>query len=211
MTLVLSAAEIVVLVSFVCPLVDEDKRLVKASWWEGLAVGKPRSCSGGQGCAHFSSVRPLSHIHLSATPWSAIHQASLSIINTQSLLTLMSIKSVMLPHPVVPFSFCLQPIQVSGSFLMSQFFTLGGQSIRVSCSISPSKDYSRMISFKIDWFDVLAVQGTLKSLLQHHSSKHQLFSAQLFHGPTLTSKHDYWKNHSFDKMDLCRQSNVFAF
>ena len=143
-------------------------------------MGKPRSCSGGQGCAHFSSVQPLSHIHLSATPWSAIHQASLSNINTQSLLTLMSIKSVMLSHPVVPFSFCLQPIQASGSFLMSQFFTLGGQSIRVSCSISPSKEYSRMISFKINWFDVLAVQGTLKSLLQHHSSKHQLFSTQLF-------------------------------
>ena len=61
----------------VCPLIDEDKRLVQASWWEGLAVGEPGSCSGGQGCAQFSSVQPLSHIQLSATPWSATHQASL--------------------------------------------------------------------------------------------------------------------------------------
>ena len=105
--LVLSAAGIVILVSFVCPLVDGDKRLMQASWWKGLAVGKPGSCSGGQGYAQFSPVQPLSHIQLSATSWSATHQASLSIINTQSLLTLMSIKWVILSHPVIPFSSCL--------------------------------------------------------------------------------------------------------
>ena len=67
-----------------------------------------------------------------------------------------------------------------------------------SFSISPSNEYSGLISFRINWLDFLAVQGTLQSLLQHHSSKHQFFGAQLFYGPTLTTIHDYWKNHSFD-------------
>ena len=74
---------------------------------------------------------------------------------------------------VVPFSSCLQSSPESGSFQMSQFFTSGGQSIwSFSFSISPCNEYSRLISFRMDWLDLLAVQGTLKSLLQHHSSKH---------------------------------------
>ena len=71
-----------------------------------------------------------------------------------------------------------------------------------SFSISPSNEYSEMVSFRIDWFD-LAVQGTLKSLLQHHSQKHQLFSTQPSLWSTLTPIHDYWKKHSFDYRDLC--------
>ena len=80
-----------------------------------------------------------------------------------------------------------------------------------SFSISPSNEYSGLISFQIDWFDFLTIQGTLKSLLQHHSSKASIFSVSLLYGPTLTSIHDYWKNHSFDYIDLCRQSDVSAF
>ena len=76
-------------------------------------------------------------------------------------------------------------------------------------SISPSNEYSRLISFSIDWFDLLAAQGTLRSLLQHHSSKASILS--YLYGPTLTSIHDYWKNHSFNYTDLCQQSNVSAF
>ena len=73
-----------------------------------------------------------------------------------------------------------------------------------SFSISPSNEYSGLISFKIDWLDLLVVQGTLKSLLQHHSSKASIFQrSAFFMSPTLTSIHDYWKNHSFDWMDLC--------
>ena len=72
-----------------------------------------------------------------------------------------------------------------------------------SFSISPSNEYSGLISFRIDWFDLLAVQGILKSLL--------LSALSFLYGPTLTSIHDYWKNHSFDYMDLCWQSNVSAF
>ena len=70
-----------------------------------------------------------------------------------------------------------------------------------------------LISFSIDWFDLLAVQGTLKSLLQHHSLATSILrhSAFFMYGPTLTSIHDYWKDHSFDSTDLCWQSDVSAF
>ena len=75
-------------------------------------------------------------------------------------------------HPVVPFSSCLQSFPESGSFQMSQFFASGGQSIGVlAFNISPPNEYSGLISFRMDWLDLLAVQGTLKSLFQHHSSK----------------------------------------
>ena len=77
-------------------------------------------------------------------------------------------------------------------------------------SISPSNEYSGLLSFRMDWFD-LAVQGTLESLLQHHSSKASTFQRSAFFMVQLTSVHDYWKNHSFDQTDLCWQSNVSAF
>ena len=76
-----------------------------------------------------------------------------------------------------------------------------------SFTISPSSEYSGLIFFSIDWFDV-AVQGTLKSLSNTTVQKHQFFSAQLLYGPTFTSIHTYWENHSFNKMGLCLQSNV---
>ena len=80
-----------------------------------------------------------------------------------------------------------------------------------SFSISPSNEYSGLICFRIGWLDLLAVQGTLKSLLQHHSKKHQFFGAQPFYDPILTSICDYWKNHSFDYMNLCQPYDVSAF
>ena len=81
-----------------------------------------------------------------------------------------------------------------------------------SFSISPSNEHPGPISFRMDWLDLLAVQGTLKSLLQHHSSKALDFLVLSFlHSPTLTSIHDHWKNHSLDQTDLCWQSNVSAF
>ena len=77
---------------------------------------------------------------------------------------------------------------------------------RFSFSTSPFNEYSGLISFRMDWLDLLAVQGTLESLLQHHSMKTSfLWLLSLLYGPTLTSVHDYWKNHSFDYMDLCWQ------
>ena len=98
---------------------------------------------------------------------------------------------------VIPFSSHLQSFPASGSFPMNQFFASGGQSIGVSFSISPSNEYSGLISFRIDWFDLLAVQGTLKGLFQHHSSKASKALSFLY-SSTLTSLHDYWKHHSFD-------------
>ena len=81
-----------------------------------------------------------------------------------------------------------------------------------SFSISPSSEHPGLISFRMDWLDLLAVQGTLKILLQHHNSKASIFLALSFlHSPTLTSIHDNWKNHSLDQTDLCWQSNVSAF
>ena len=71
----------------------------------------------------------------------------------------------------------------------------------LSFSVSPSNEYSGLIFFRINWFDFLVVQETLKSLLQNHNSEHQFFGAQYFYGPILTPTHDYWKNHSFDYMD----------
>ena len=110
------------------------------------------------------------------------------------------------------FLFCLQSFPASASFPVSWLFTSGGQSIRsFSFSLSPSNEYSGLISFRIDWFDFLAVQRTLKSspAPQFRSINSSLLS--LFYSPTLTSIHDYWKNHSFDYADLCWQSDISYF
>ena len=80
-----------------------------------------------------------------------------------------------------------------------------------SFSISPSSEHPGLISFRWDWLDLLAVQGTLKRLLQYYNSKASILSFSFFDSPTLTSIHNCWKNHSLDQMDLCWQSNVSAF
>ena len=105
---------------------------------------------------------------------------------------------------IVPFSSCLQSFPASGSFKMSQFFALGGQSIvSFNFSISPSNEYSGLISFSIDWFVLLAVQGTLKNSLSPQFKSINSLAFSLFYGPTLTSivshiSFPYWKKHSFD-------------
>ena len=113
------------------------------------------------------------------------------------------------PH----FFSCPQSFPASGSFPMSWLFESGSQSIAASVlAISPSNEYSGLISFRIDWFDLLAVQGILKSLLQHHNSKASILWHSAFLIVQLTSIiHDCWKNHSFDYTELCWQSDVFAF
>ena len=123
----------------------------------------------------FSSVQSLSRVWLFATPWIAARQASLSITNSRSSLTLTSIESVMpsshliLCHPLL----LLPPIPPSIR-VFSNELTLSMRWPKYwSCSfsISPSKEHPGLISFRMDWLDLLAVQGTFKSLLQHHSSK----------------------------------------
>ena len=81
---------------------------------------------------------------------------------------------------VIPFSSCLQSFPTSGSSSVSQFFASGGQSIGVSASASPSNEYSGLISLRMDWLDLLVVQGTLKSFLQHHSSKASILQCSAF-------------------------------
>ena len=128
----------------------------------------------------FSSAQSLSCVRLFATPWIAARQASLSITNSWSPPKLMSIKSVMpSSHLILPFSSCPQSLPASGSFPMSQLFTWGGQSTGVSASISPSNEHPGLISFRMDWMDLLEVQGTLKRLSNTTVQKHQFFGTQL--------------------------------
>ena len=123
----------------------------------------------------FSSVQSLSHVWLFATPWTTARQASLSITNSQSSPKLMSIESMMTSNHLV----LCRPLLLLPSIFPSirVFFNESVLHIRwpkywsFSLNISPSNEYWRLISFRIDWFDILAVQETLKSLLQHHSSK----------------------------------------
>ena len=123
---------------------------------------------------NLSSVQSFSHVWLFATPWTTAHQASLSITNAQSLLKFMSIESVMpsnhliICHPLLLPSI-FPSIRVFSSESVLHIRWPKFWSFRFS--ISPSNEYSVLISFRTDWLDLLAVQGTLKSLLQHHSSK----------------------------------------
>ena len=104
---------------------------------------------------------------------------------------------------VIPFSSCPQSCPESGSFPMSQFFISGGQKIGVSASASASNEYSGLVSFRMDWLDLLAVQGTPKSLLQHPQFKSINFSALCFlYSPTLTSIHDYWSTIALTRRTL---------
>ena len=109
-----------------------------------------------------------------STPGLPVHHQLLEF--TQTLVCWVG-DAIQPSHPVVPFSSCLQSFTASGSFQMSQFFATGGQSIGVLASASTLP--MNIQDLKIDWFYLLAVQGTLKSLLQHHSLKHQFLSTQL--------------------------------
>ena len=127
-----------------------------------------------------SSVQSLSCVRLFATLWTAVCQAFLSFTNFRSLLKLMSIESVtrsnylILCRPFLPSIFPSNRVFSKESALCISWPKYWSFSFR----ISPSNEYSGRISFKMDWLDLLAFQGTLKSLLQHHSKKHQFFGAQ---------------------------------
>ena len=141
-------------------------------------------------------VCSLSHVQLFVTPWTAAHQACLSITNSQSLLKLMSIKSVMPSNHLI---LCCPLLLLPSIFPSIRVFP-NESALHIrwttywSFSISLSNEYSGLISFRIDWFDLFAVQGTLKSLLQHHSSKASIlwrsafFTVQLSHPYMTTGK-----------------------
>ena len=142
-----------------------------------------------------SSVQSLSCVRFFLTLWIAACQASMSITNSWSFLKLMSIESLMPSNQLI---LCCHLLLLPSIFPRIRVFSSeSGLHIRwpkywsFSFSISPSNEYSGLISFRIEWFDLLAVHGTLKSLLQHHSSKASMLQRSAF----LTSIHDHWKNH----------------
>ena len=162
-------------------------------------------------------VQLLSHIQLFATPRTAAHQASLSSTFSQSLFKLMPIESVMPSNHLI---LCHSLLLLQSIFPSIRVFS-SESAIRIrwskywSFSISPSSEYSGLISFRIDWLDLLAVQGALKSLLQHHSSKASIlqhsafFMAQLSH-PYMTTEKQL--SHPYkDYAELCQQSDVSTF
>ena len=132
----------------------------------------------------FSLVQSLSRVRLFATPWTAAHQASLSITNSWSFLKLMSIESVMpsihliLCHPLLLPPSVFPSISVFSN--ESVLYIRWPKYWSFSFSVSPSNEYSGLISFRVDWLDLLVVQGTLKSLLQHHSSKASIIRCSAF-------------------------------
>ena len=131
----------------------------------------------------FSSLQSSSHVQLFATPWIAAPQASLSITNSRSVLKLMSTESVMPSNHLILCHPLLLPTSIFPSIRV--FSSESALRIRwpkywsFSFNISPSNEYSGLISFRMDWLDLLAVQGTRKSLLQHHSSKASVLQSQL--------------------------------
>ena len=149
-----------------------------------------------------SSVQLLSRVWLFATPWITAHQASLFITISQSLLKFISIELVMLSKHL---SLCHPLLLLPSIFPSIRLFS--NESVlhitwpkywSFSFSISLSNECSGLTSFRIDWFNILAVQGTLKSLLQHHSSKASILQCSAFFMAQLTSIPDYWKHHSFN-------------
>ena len=158
----------------------------------------------GQICQDLvSSVQSLSHVRLSATPWTAACQASLSITNSRSLPKPMSIESVM---PYNHLILCCPHLLLPSIFSNIRVFS-NWSALRIRCpkywsfsfNISPSNEHPGLISFRMDWLDILAVQGTIKSLLQHYISKASIIRrSTFFYSPTLTSIHDHSKNHNLD-------------
>ena len=150
-----------------------------------------------------SSIQSLSLVWLFATPWTGAWQASLSITNCQSLLKLMSIELVMPSNHFIP---CRPLLLLPSIFPSIRVFS--NESVlcirwpkywSFSSNISPSNEYSGLISFRMDWLDLLAVQGTLKESSPTPQFKSINSSAlSLLYSPTLTSIHDYWKNRSLD-------------
>ena len=148
-----------------------------------------------------SSVHSLSYVRLFATPWATTHQASLYITNFWTLLKLMSIESVMpsnhliLCHPLLLLPSIFPSIRVFSN--ESALWTRWPKYWSFSFNISSSNDHPGLISFRVDWLDLLAVQGTLKSLLQHHSSKASILQCSAFF--TVQLSHPYMRKiHSLD-------------
>ena len=149
----------------------------------------------------FSSVHLLSGVQLFVTPWTTAHQASyhqlLELAQTHVHQVSEAIQLSILCHPLLLLPSVFPSIRVFSKD--SVLHIRRPKYWSFSFSIGPSNEYSGLIFFRMNWLDLLAIQGTLKSLLQHRSSKASNFwHSKLLYGPTLTSIHDYWKNHTLD-------------
>ena len=151
---------------------------------------------------NFSQFSSVTHSCLTLCDPMDCSMPSLPVHHSQSLLKLLSIKSMMPSNYLI---LCHSLLLLPSIFpSIRAFFNESVLSIRwpkyqsFSFSISPANEHSGLISFRIDWFDLLAVQGTLKSLLQHQFKSVNSSALSFLYSPTLTSIHDYWKNHSFD-------------
>ena len=153
-------------------------------------------------CINFSSVQLLSHVRLFATPWATARQASLSIANSQSLLKLMSIESVMPSNHLI----LCRPLLPLPSIFASLRVLSNESALRIrwpkywdgTFNISPSNEYSGLISFRRDWLDLIAVKA-LSRVFSNTTVQNINSSALSFlYSPNLISIHDYWKNHRFD-------------
>ena len=160
-------------------------------------------------------VQLLNRVRLSATPWTAARQASVSITNFRSLLKLMSIESVMpsnhliLCHPLLLLPSIFPSIRVfsNGLALLIRWPKYWS----FSFNVSPSNEYSGLISFRMDRLDLLAVQGTLKSLLQYHSSKASILLCSAFFMVQLSHPYMTTGKTIALTLDLCQQSNDSTF
>ena len=154
------------------------------------------------GFSYFSSVQSLSRVWLFATPWTAACQAFLSIINSwsppkpMSTVLVMPSNHLILCHPLLLLPSIFPSIRVFSN--ESALCIRWPKYWSFSLNISPSNEHPGLISLRMDWLDLLAVQGTLKSLLQHHSSKASILRCSAFFTVQLTSIHDHRKNHSLD-------------
>ena len=159
-------------------------------------------------------IRSPSHVWLVGTPCTAAHQASLSFPISQSLLKFMFIESVRPSNhlsSVTLFSSCLQSFPASRSFPMSQLLALGGQNIGAlaSASVLPM-NIQGWFPFWLTGLIFLCSMGVSRVFPAPQFESINALALSLLYGPTLTSVHDYWKNHSFDYMDICWQSDVSA-
>ena len=175
-------------------LLTHQREPIGCCWNSGLAPGRANTfvscCSVTKSCLNLCD------------PWTVARQAPLSFTISLSLLKLMSIELVMLPNHL---TLCHPLLLLPSVFPITRVFS-DEPALRIrwpkywsfSFSISPSNEYSALISFRIDRFGLFAVQGTLKCLLQYQFESISSLVLRLLYGPTLTSIHDYWKNHSSD-------------
>jgi len=174
----------------------------QAAWRPLAEADLATACAGvHRVSSNFSSVQLLSRVQLFATPWTAARQASLSITNSRSWLKLMSTESVMPSNHLILCHYLLLP----SNFPIIRVFS-NESILHIRCpkywsfsfSISPFSEYSGLISFRIDWLDLLAGQGIRKSSPAPQFKSINYSALSFLYNPTLTSIHDYWKNHSFD-------------